>query len=80
MTTQSSTKMGPAFAVELAKVQPALDAWRKEHKPREPIPEPLWQAMVRLARSYRTSPVAQALRVNYSALKRRVTASLIIDH
>ena len=31
--------------------------------------------MVRLARRYGLSPIAQALRVNYSGLKRRVVAS-----
>jgi urease accessory protein UreF len=72
MARQSSTKMGPAFTAELAKLQPALDAWRKRRKRREPMPEPLWRAMVRLARNYRASPVAQALRVNYSNLKRRL--------
>ncbi|MGD1084950.1 MAG: hypothetical protein ABSA47_09405 [Verrucomicrobiota bacterium] len=72
MAATKTTSLDPAFAVAVAKVQPALAAWRSGRKPREPIPETLWQDLVRMARAYRPSPVAQALRVNYSALKRRV--------
>jgi hypothetical protein len=77
MATQTTTKLNPAFAAEVARLQPALDAWRKQRKCREPIPEPLWWDIVRLAKAYRASPVAQVLRVNYSALKRRLLASLL---
>ena len=59
----------------MARVQPALTSWRQRRKHREPIPEPLWRAMVRLARRYGLSPVAQALRVNYTALKHHLVAT-----
>lgn len=71
MTANKATRLDPAFAAAVAEVQPALAAWRKQREPREPIPEPLWQDLVRMARSYQLSPVAQALRVNYTSLKRR---------
>jgi hypothetical protein len=72
MTANRATRLEPAFAAAVAEVEPALATWRKRRKNREPIPEPLWSAMVRLAQAYRPSPVAQALRVNYSALKCRI--------
>jgi hypothetical protein len=78
MAAPTTTKLNPAFAAEVAKLQPALHAWRKQRKHREPIPEPLWWDMVRLARAYRASPVAQVLRVNYTTLKRRLLDSLSI--
>jgi hypothetical protein len=75
MAARKATRLDPAFAAAVAGVQPALAAWRKRRKPREPIPEPLWHYMVRLARAYQPSPVAQALRVNYNSLKRRLLAN-----
>jgi len=72
MAAKKAARSDPAFAAALAEVQPALAAWRKRRKPREPIPEPLWHEMVRMAQVYQPSPVAQALRVNYTTLKRRV--------
>jgi hypothetical protein len=69
-----ATRSDPAFAAAVAEVQPALAAWRKRRKPREPIPETLWHYMVRMAQAYQPSPVAQALRVNYTSLKRRLLA------
>jgi hypothetical protein len=76
MAATPTTKLNPAFAAEVARLQPVLQAWRKQRKHGEPIPEPLWWDIVRLARDYRASPVAQVLRVNYTALKRRLLASL----
>jgi hypothetical protein len=72
MAANKATRLNPAFAAALASVQPVLADWRKRRKNREPIPEPLWHAMVRMARAYQLSPVAQVLRVNYTNLKRRV--------
>jgi hypothetical protein len=71
MAATKATRLDPAFAAAVAKVQPALAVWRKQRKCREPIPETLWHDIVRMARAYQLSPVAQALRVNYTALKRR---------
>jgi hypothetical protein len=65
-------RLDSSLAAALDEVQPALAAWRKQRKPREPIPESLWHAIARVARDHQPSPVAQALRVNYAALKRRV--------
>ena len=75
MATKTTTKSDPTFAAAIARVQPALTAWRQKRKHREPIPEPLWRKMVRIARRYGLSRVAQALRVNYIGLKHHLVAS-----
>jgi hypothetical protein len=41
-------------------------AWRRRPKPQEATPEPLWRVSVRSARGCKPSPVAQAVRVDYS--------------
>jgi hypothetical protein len=75
MAAKTTTKSDPTFSAAIARVQPALRAWRQRRKHREPIPEHLWRAMVRLARRYGLSPVAQVLRVNYTGLKHHLMAS-----
>src|ERR1039457_5886199 len=75
MATKTSIKSDPTFAAAIEKVQPALTAWHRRRKHREPIPEPLWRTMVRLARRYGLSRVAPVLRVNYTALNRHLVAA-----
>lgn len=77
MAAKTTTQSDPPFAAAVARVEPALTAWRQRRKHREPIPEALWKAMATLARTYGLSPVAQALRLNYTALKRQVVASAV---
>ena len=52
-----------------------LEAWRKTRHHRDRIPEPLWAAMAKLAKTYGVSPVSGGLGIDYYALKDRVTAS-----
>ena len=75
MAAKTTIKSEPALAAGLARLQPALAAWRERRKHREPIPETLWRAMAAVARVHGLSPVAQALRVNYTTLKRHVEVS-----
>jgi hypothetical protein len=75
MATKTTPQSDPTFAAAIARVQPVLSAWRQRRKHREPIPEHLWRAMVRLARRYGLSRVAQVLRVNYTGLKHHLVAS-----
>jgi hypothetical protein len=75
MTTKTTAKTGPAYAAALAPVQTDLTAWRKRRKHREPIPQALWRRMATLAESYGVHPIAQALNVSYTALKRRLAAN-----
>jgi hypothetical protein len=51
----------------------ALTTWRKTRKHRQPIPEPLWTQLAALARTHGVSPVSQALRLDYYALKTRAS-------
>jgi hypothetical protein len=62
MAATKATRSDAAFAAFVAEVQPALAAWRKRRKYREPIPEIFWHDMVLMARAYQPSPVAQAFR------------------
>lgn len=75
MATKKVTSSDLTFAAALAHVQPALAAWRQRRKHREPIPQALWRAMATLARVHGLSPVAQALKVNCTALKRHMESS-----
>ena len=66
-------KSNPLFHCELAPVRRALEVWRKSHQPRQRIPEPLWAQMAALPRTHGVSPVSQALRLDYNALKTRAS-------
>ena len=75
MATKKSLKSDPTFIAAIAQVEPILAAWRRERSHRQPIPSALWRQMVPLARRYGLNPIAQALKVNYSSLKRHLEAS-----
>jgi hypothetical protein len=77
MATKTATKAGLALRAGIARVQPALAAWRQRRKHREPIPEALWQAMASLAREYGLNPVARSLGINYTALKRHLVGGAV---
>jgi hypothetical protein len=76
MATNKRVKSDPAFRAAIARVEPALAGWRQQRKTRDPIPEALWRRMAMLAGRYGLSPVAQALKVNYTGLKRHLAASV----
>lgn len=61
------------FHAQLKPVRRALEVWRKTRLLRQPIPATLWTEMAALARIYGVSSVSQALRLDYYALKRRVS-------
>jgi len=56
----------------LAGIQQRFERWRNTRKGLSQIPEPLWTAAVRMARTYGICRTAQTLGVNYAALKKRV--------
>jgi len=56
----------------LGRARRRFERWRRARKIPSRIPEPVWAAAARMAGTYGLSRTAQALRVNYSALKRRV--------
>jgi len=49
--------------------------WRRGHRARSRLPESLWAAAVELGREYGINRTAQALRLDYYSLKRRVESS-----
>jgi hypothetical protein len=61
------------FQLQIEPVRQELEAWRRTRKHRDPIPPPIWQAMVELSRIHGLNPVSQALGINYYDLKRRVS-------
>jgi hypothetical protein len=68
-------KSNELFLSQLKQVRQELEVWRKTRRHGERIPERLWIWLVTLARVHGVSPVAQALRLDYYALKRRVLES-----
>ena len=52
---------GSPLEMALARVQPALAAWRQQRRHREAIPDDLWRLIVPLAQAHGVSPVAQGL-------------------
>jgi hypothetical protein len=57
-------------------VRRGIEHWRRQRSKRSPMPAELWAAAVSLARSHGVGPIARALRIDYGALKKRVTARL----
>jgi hypothetical protein len=56
----------------LKHVQAQFATWRKNRENRERIPEALWESAVSLANAFSINALAKALRLNHSALKKRV--------
>ena len=63
------------FRSQLKQARQRLESWRKTRKHGERIPERLWTCLVALAGVHGVNPVAQSLRLDYYALKRRVWQS-----
>lgn len=49
-------------------------AWKKAHRPRAPLPPELWSRATELAKEQGIWKTARALRIDYTALKKRVGA------
>lgn len=52
-----------------------LEEWRATHRPRSPLPDELWSMAVGLAQRHNIHRVARTLKLDYGALKRRMTGS-----
>ena len=61
-------------AADLAQTAAAVAHWRSTTSPGARIPEELWSRAVELAARHGVSKVATTLRLNYTGLKRRLTA------
>jgi hypothetical protein len=59
----------------LKEAQERFDQWRNSQTGRRPIPELLWGLASELARQHGVFRTAQALRLDYTALKRRTAGA-----
>jgi hypothetical protein len=57
-------------------LQQQLEQWRATQLERTKLPESFWQSAAELARQHGLNPTARALRLDYTALKRRASGSL----
>jgi len=63
----------PAVRPTLEAVRHQFETWQKRKRSRDPIPESLWQAAIGLCQDHSMSEVSRTLRLNYNALKDRVS-------
>ena len=61
----------------LDRLRRQLTAWRRDGNRNHRTPEPVWREAAELAQVLGISPVAQALRLNYTALKRRLAVTVV---
>ena len=61
---------------KLVRGRRCFEKWRRTHKPRTRLPEPLWLVAAKLAREYGLNPTARALQLDYSGLKKRMESSV----
>jgi hypothetical protein len=70
-TTTFNDETPPA---ELFKLARGFERWRASARPGRRIPEDLWDAAARLARTYGVSRISAVLKLSYSDLQRRAQA------
>lgn len=63
-----------ADAEELARLSEDVERWRRTRAKLSPMPVPLWNGAIALARRLGVNPVKNALGLNYKALRIRVEA------
>ena len=73
MATTSTTDLNDS--AQFHKLARRLTHWRTSRRPGCRIPEDLWRAATRLARTHGVSPVSTALRLGYYELQRRLAAA-----
>ena len=56
----------------LKEIQKQFEDWRNTRQKREPIPEALWEAAVRVAQHNPIGRVSRILRLNHRELKKRI--------
>ena len=64
---------------KLARGRERFEKWRSKHKKRTRLPEQLWTAAVKLANEYGVNRTVQALRLDYSGLKKRMVSNVSGD-
>jgi hypothetical protein len=58
----------------LKEIQKQFEDWRNTRQKREPIPEALWEAAVRVTQYNPIGRVSRILRINHRELKKRIQA------
>ncbi len=66
------TKRRDDLPAGLMEVRRQLERWRRTHRARMRIPEPLWAAAVEMAEKYGVHRTAKALRLDYYSVKKRI--------
>ena len=64
----------PAVPTDLQELSGRFEDWRRARRGKLPIPEPLWAAAAKLARSHGVCQTAQVLRLEYKKLKQLTDA------
>jgi len=64
----------PPSAELLAPLRRQIQEWRRTRIGPGPIPDEIWAGAVALAKEYGVCPIARALPVDYTALRKRVEA------
>src|SRR5437867_4900433 len=65
----------PTDSPQLHNLARRLTAWRATRGPGQRIPEALWRAATRLARTHGVSAISSTLRLGYYDLQRRLAAA-----
>lgn len=60
---------------ELLTLRQRMDEWRKEQPPRTRLPESFWVAATEMAHRYGLHQTTKLLRLDYTRLKKRMTAT-----
>ena len=71
------TRQARAHRSRLEGIRRRFERWRQTRRGLSRIPEPLWVAAVEMAGTCGISHTAKALRVNYSALRKRVEQQVV---
>lgn len=62
----------PSINSPLKEIQKQFEDWRNTRQKREPIPEALWEAALKVAQCNPLGRVSRILRLNYRELKKRI--------
>lgn len=65
----------PTTKTTLEDVRYRFEQWREIREHRTPIPDSLWEGAVSLSADHSIHKISKALRLDYTALKRRIYAS-----
>jgi hypothetical protein len=73
-------RSGGRGGAKLERAKQRFEEWRGAHSPFTRVPEPLWRLATSVARDCGAARTAQALRLNYGALKRRLVSAAAVAH